>query len=696
MDNILPFIERQTYEANITLRIGQASYGDLFRDLESPLLKGDIVTIRYDKGAAVLKEGTTYQILIYNTSNKSEVINNSANFGEDYTFTLPYDVQAIRANITDGSKIIATGVSTGHITVSSELEKTVKNVDEIQKAQQKLSIVNCLLGRHKPVYRINEDEVYDRPQSKLCAIKSFWPKIDYRGIPVFEEMVNYTGFNPLAPIHFEEQFIFVNRMDYPYIGVSYISSNIREWKKYTHLSKFDYSLLGENQNGGNWGVSANEYGLSIFETSYYKQAGNGKIHSIFWSLDGGRSYEPAINNLRAYTSILKSELQEGSTITIDDKSITVVSAEDIYTYLSNFYNGDSSSGMSSEQLIENAKEYLSDKVIYSTNENDTLRNLAGILIDIGYKVRLRDNDLIIYYKDLGTAGNNHTFTIDSTTKTFNGGVNYNDRDTILNACTIDFIATGVNYLSGQEVKSTDLILANSCLFYNNKWHIFGHYANGTECVNLDLIIDDISNLAETSYKYVSMLSESGVFHVEPFATYDNVNNRIIVSFRTQRRNTHAAAFIYSDDGENWSDLVEIGNSPYILQGNSAIFLACNPTNSTGTELFYNWPSSDTNNIYIAVIYDRRNSCVHAATAEINGDLEDLNWSPWIKLDHYSEFMSQFGFTKDCIYYSDTSGFSSIGDFAYSHTLKGLVILYNGFVITGKKATKVAMAAIEPC
>ena len=401
LDNILPFIERQTYEANITLRIGQASYGDLFRDLESPLLKGDIVTIRYDKGAAVLKEGTTYQILIYNTSNKSEVINNSANFGEDYTFTLPYDVQAIRANITDGSKIIATGVSTGHITVSSELEKTVKNVDEIQKAQQKLSIVNCLLGRHKPVYRINEDEVYDRPQSKLCAIKSFWPKIDYRGIPVFEEMVNYTGFNPLAPIHFEEQFIFVNRMDYPYIGVSYISSNIREWKKYTHLSKFDYSLLGENQNGGNWGVSANEYGLSIFETSYYKQAGNGKIHSIFWSLDGGRSYEPAINNLRAYTSILKSELQEGSTITIDDKSITVVSAEDIYTYLSNFYNGDSSSGMSSEQLIENAKEYLSDKVIYSTNENDTLRNLAGILIDIGYKVRLRDNDLIIYYKDLG-------------------------------------------------------------------------------------------------------------------------------------------------------------------------------------------------------------------------------------------------------------------------------------------------------
>lgn len=668
---------------------GTSAYLNFYNSGEFDVRKNDAITLNITSNNV-----KKYTVIAYNHQNTYVNIINEALPNQEYTVYAPFNITFVRA-IINGSDIINSESITLNFTKNNKfvgIEHEISSIEEeVTELQNKSTIpANMLLNRYKPLYPINKEAISERPQSKFTSFKSFSPKIDYRGLVVFESFTDYTNFDTTKAIHFEEKFVFVNKAgNYPYTGVSYISSDLKEWDKYNHLADFNASVLGGTVNQS-WGLASNEYGLLVFQTTYNNSL-NQHVNCLFWSLDGGKTFEPAINNLRAKVTINKSELIGGKVINIDSTQITVTKAADIQSYLS------SMSGDTSEALISSAKEYLNNKCILSNNGNDTLRSLAGLLIELGYKVMLSGEELTVYYKELGTAGNNQTFTIGETIKTFTGGTNYSNKDDILDACSIDYPITNIYYKGTENlIASADLVLDNSILYVNNKWHLFGHYYDGTRCSILDLIIDDITNLPDSSYQYKEVLSQNNNACVEPIATFNSLNNKIIVSFRNQSFG-QPYKFVYSNDyGESWSDLFEIENSPKVFQANNAIFLVTNPKESGGTEIFYDRPSSDTFNMYVALMYDRRTNAIYAATADVEDNLEDLQWSDWVTLNRYNDNLNRLGFDDLGMYFSDYSGYSSIGDFCYAPAHRGIALLYTGMAVIGKKTSLTAYSTIETC
>lgn len=683
------YFARQSKSIGQNVTAGTPSYLNFYNSGEFNIKEGDSVVVSITANNVI-----EYSIVGYDLENHSHNILTHCTPNQEYTIDVPFDLSFLRAVITE-SNVTANERITLNFLKKNTFEKIENDIIELNSRVTELENedvvrTNKLLNRYKPLYPINEEAITERPQSKFTSFKSFSPKIDYRGQIVFEGFTDYTTFDTTKAIHFEEKFVFINKAgNYPYTGVSYISSDLKEWNKYNHLTNFNASVLGNTVNQS-WGLASNEYGLLVFQTTY-KDSAYQNVNCLFWSLDGGRTFEPAINNLRANVTINKSELTDGKIISIDSTQITVTKAVDIQSYLSDM------SGDTSEALISLAKNYLSNKCILSDNGNDTLRSLAGLLIELGYKVMLSDEELTVYYKELGIAGNNQTFTVGDTVKTFTGGADYSVKDDILDACSIDYPITNI-YYKGTEIliNPADLVLDNSILYVNGKWHLFGHYYDGTRVSILDLIIDDITNLPSSSYQYREVLSQNNNACVEPIATFSSLNNKIIVSFRNQTFG-QPYKFVYSNDyGENWSDLLEVENSPKVFQANNAIFLATNPKESRGTEVFYNRPSSDTSNIYVALMYDRRTNAIYAATADVEENLEDLQWSDWITLNRCDDNLNRLGFDDLGLYFSDYSGFSSIGDFCYAPAHRGIALLYTGMKIVGKTYTYTAYTTLETC
>lgn len=540
--------------------------------------------------------------------------------------------------------------------------------------------------------------IKDRMQAALQVSKSFIPCIDYRGQLCFEEFSDNENFNTESPILFAEQ-ITNTGLDYDNKIRSWISLDENNFSNYISETKMTEYVNGNiNYFSSIWCHGSNDNNLHII-TAEFKHVEKGKFKSIFWSLDGGRTYEPAVNNYRGHFSVNSSDINNASSVEIDVETFTVISASDAQSALKDIYN----TYDDSTKLEEAAKEYLSDKIIKSKNQQDALRFLADKLIDKGYYVRLEDDELIVYNKMAGTTSNGiSTIKIGGVAKTFASAEDMTLSQAAEKAGI--FYPTNINYKNTEDTISySDLVNVDSILCVNNEWYLFSHYAKSL-FANLCLKITDIGNLETSSYRYTAIRNSGDTIYVEPCATFDRISNRVYVGMRSQ--SMYPIMLYYSDDLCQTFKGYSIPNENLkIKQGNAYIFRVNNPSliDRNFLNTGYKRPINQEYNytMLVCCVFNRFVGAVFTSTAQIpkgwDNNIDSLSWSEWKPLNHINDqYSPNFGgFEKNGFYFSD-AGIASIGSLCYARRYRGLLVGYQGLNIVGKKWSYTISIAKEIC
>lgn len=544
--------------------------------------------------------------------------------------------------------------------------------------------------------------IKERMQASMDVSKSFSPCIDYRGQLCFEELTNYYDFNSNSSVLFEEQ-ITTTGWDYNSKIRSWISLDEKNFTNYTTEKSLQEYVDGEKINyvSSVWNHGCNDNNLHIITVNFTHE-NNRNFGSIFWSLDGGRTYEPAVNNFRSHFEITDEELATAKSVEIDGKTYQVVSANEAQTALkSNFDIYEDS-----QNLIDAAKNYLEDKIIVSNNKQDGLRFCAEKLISNGYYVRLNENNLIVYNKVIGTSGNGA-----SKIKVANVGKMFeNAEDMSLSEAAKKsgiFYSTNIKYAKTEdEIPYSDIVNIDSILYINKEWYFFLHYENNATDVfaNLCLKISNIENIETSPYRYTVIRNSGDSIYCEPCATFDKINNRIYVGMRSQVN--YPILSYYSDDlGQTFKSYAIPNTSLRVMQGNAYIFRVFNPT-LVYKDFFnhgYDRPSSTKNNFTMLVCctFARYVGAVFTTTATVpygwDGNMESLKWSEWKPLNHINDDNApNFGGFEYKGFYSEDAGFASVGSLCYSRRYRGLIVGYQGLAVVNKKISYTTSIAKEPC
>lgn len=543
--------------------------------------------------------------------------------------------------------------------------------------------------------------IKERMQASMNVSKSFSPCIDYRGQLCFEEFTNFYDFNSNSSVLFAEQ-ITTTGWDYDSKIRSWISLDEKNFTNYT-TGKGLQEYVDEKINyvASLWNHACNDNNLHIIMV-YFTHAEKGKFKSIFWSLDGGRTYEPAVNNFRGHFEITAEELSTAKSIEIDGKTYQIVSANEAQTALkSNFDIYEDS-----PKLIEAAENYLEDKIIVSNNKQDGLRFCAEKLISNGYYVRLNENNLIVYNKVIGTSGNGA-----SKIKVANvGKIFENAEDMSLSEAAEKsgiFYPTNIKYNKTEdEIPYSDFGDISSILYINKEWYFFFNCQKNTTGIfaNLCLKISNIENIETSPYRYTVIRNSGDLVYCEPCATFDKINNRIYVGMRSQVN--YPILSYYSDDlGQTFKSYNIPNTSLRVTQGNTYIFRVYNPT-LVYKDFFnhgYDRPSSTKNSFTMLVCctFARYVGVVFTTTATVpygwDGNMESLKWSEWKPLNHINDDNAPNfgGFEHKGCYFED-AGFASIGSLCYSRRYRGLIVGYQGLAVIDKKISYTTSIAKEPC
>ena len=544
--------------------------------------------------------------------------------------------------------------------------------------------------------------IKERMQASMDVSKSFSPCIDYRGQLCFEEFTNYYDFNSNSSVLFAEQ-ITTTGCDYDDKIRSWISLDEKNFTNYTTEKSLQEYVDDEKINyvSSIWNHGCNDNNLHII-TVHFTHAEKGVFKSIFWSLDGGRTYEPAVNNFRGHFEITDEELATAKSVEIDGKTYHVVSANEAQTALkSNFDIYDDS-----QNLIDAAKKYLEDKIIVSNNKQDALRFCAEKLISNGYYVRLNENNLIVYNKVIGTSGNGTSkIKVANVSKIFENG-----EDMSLSKAAEKsgiFYPTNIKYAKTEdEILCSEITNIDSVLYVNKEWYFFLHYEKNTTGIfaNLCLKISNIENIETSPYRYTVIRNSGDLIYCEPCATFDKINNRIYVGMRTQV--CYPVLSYYSDDlGQTFKPYYIPNTSLRVMQGNAYIFRVFNPTlvYKDFFNLGYDRPNSTKSNFTMLVccVFSRSVGAVFTTTATVgygwDGNMENLKWSEWEPLNHINDDNAPNfgGFEHKGCYFED-AGFASIGSICYSRRYRGLIVGYQGMDVVNKKISYTTSIAKEPC
>lgn len=544
--------------------------------------------------------------------------------------------------------------------------------------------------------------IKERMQASMNVNKSFSPCIDYRGQLCFEEFTNFYDFNSNSSVLFAEQ-ITTTGWDYDSKIRSWISLDEKNFTNYTTEKGLQEYVDGEKINyvASLWNHACNDNNLHIIMV-YFTHAEKGKFKSIFWSLDGGRTYEPAVNNFRGHFEITAEELSTAKSIEIDGKTYQIVSVNEAQTALkSNFDIYEDS-----PKLIEAAENYLDDKIIVSNNKQDGLRFCAEKLISNGYYVRLNENNLIVYNKVIGTSGNGASkIKVANVGKIFESG-----EDMSLSKAAEKsgiFYPTNIKYNKTEdEIPYSDIGDISSILYINKEWYFFFNCQKNITGIfaNLCLKISNIENIETSPYRYTVIRNSGDLIYCEPCATFDKINNRIYVGMRSQV--DYPILSYYSDDlGQTFKSYAIPNTSLRVTQGNAYIFRVYNPT-LVYKDFFnhgYDRPSSTKNNFTMLVccIFARYVGVVFTTTATVpygwDGNMESLKWSEWKPLNHINDDNAPNfgGFEHKGCYFED-AGFASIGSLCYSRRYRGLIVGYQGLDVVNKKISYTTSIAKEPC
>lgn len=544
--------------------------------------------------------------------------------------------------------------------------------------------------------------IKERMQASMNVSKSFSPCIDYRGQLCFEEFSDFYDFNSNSSVLFAEQ-ITTTGWDYNSKIRSWISLDEKNFTNYTTEKGLQEYVDGEKINyvSSVWSHGCNDNNLHII-TVHFTHAEKGKFKSIFWSLDGGRTYEPAVNNFRGHFEITTEELSTAKSIEIDGKTYQIVSANEAQTALkSNFDIYEDS-----QKLIDAAKNYLEDKIIVSNNKQDALRFCAEKLISNGYYVRLNENNLIVYNKVIGTSGNGASkIKVANVDKIFESG-----EDMSLSKAAEKsgiFYPTNIKYSKTEdEILCSEITNIDSILYVNKEWYFFLHCEKNTTGIfaNLCLKISNIENIETSPYRYTVIRNSGDLIYCEPCATFDKINNRIYVGMRSQVN--YPTLSYYSDDlGQTFKPYNMPNTSLRVSQGNTYIFRVYNPT-FVFKDFFnhgYDRPNSTKSNYTMLVycVFARYVGAVFTTTATVpygwDGNMESLKWSEWKPLNHINDDNAPNfgGFEHKGCYFGD-AGFASIGSLCYSRRYRGLIVGYQGMNVIDKKISYTTSIAKEPC
>lgn len=570
-----------------------------------------------------------------------------------------------------------------------------------EMVEQKILPYNQLLRIPSTKKLINSDiAIKDRMQAAMQVSKSFTPCIDYRGQICFENFTDYENFDTSSAILFAEQ-ITLTGLDYDSKIRSWLSLDEKNFLNYTTSQNMWGYVNGDIDNFANiWCHGSNDNNLHII-TVGFNHVAKGKIKSLFWSLDGGRSYEPAVNNYRGHFAVSSSDINNANSVEIDGETFTVISAADVQAALKGNYD----TYEDSVKLIEAAKNYLSDKIVKSNNQQDALRFLADKLISKGYYVRLNNEELVVYNKVTGTAGNVvSSIKIGGVAKTF-----ANAEDLTLSEAAIKsgiFYNTNINYKDTEsEILCSDIVNVDTILCINEEWYLFSHYYNGSVFANLCLKISDITNIESSDYRYTVISNNADNVWCEPCATYDRLSNNVYIGMRSQ--NIQPIRMYYSKDLCDTFIKYDIPNTDFkVTQGNAYIFRVNNPTllyrGVLNTE--YDRPAniSNTYTILACCVFSRYVGIIYTSTAVVpnnnwDGNIENLQWSEWKPLKHINDDCApnSGGFENNNFYYSD-AGIASIGSICYSRRYRGLIIGYQGVKIIEKKWSYTISTCKEIC
>lgn len=544
--------------------------------------------------------------------------------------------------------------------------------------------------------------IKERMQASMDVSKSFSPCIDYRGQLCFEEFSDFYDFNSNSSVLFAEQ-ITTTGWDYDSKIRSWISLEENNFINYTTEKGLQEYVDGEKINyvASLWNHACNDNNLHIIMV-YFTHAEKGKFKSIFWSLNGGRTYEPAVNNFRGHFEITAEELSTAKSIEIDGKTYQIVSANEAQTALkSNFDIYEDS-----PKLIEAAENYLEDKIIVSNNKQDGLRFCAEKLISNGYYVRLNENNLVVYNKVIGTSGNGASkIKVANVGKIFESG-----EDMSLSKAAEKsgiFYPTNIKYNKTEdEIPYSDIGDISSILYINKEWYFFFNCQKNTTGIfaNLCLKISNIENIETSPYRYTVIRNSGDLIYCEPCATFDKINNRIYVGMRSQV--DYPILSYYSDDlGQTFKAYAIPDKSLRVSQGNTYIFRVYNPT-LVYKNFFnhgYDRPISTKNNFTMLVCctFARYVGVVFTTTATVpygwDGNMESLKWSEWKPLNHINDDNAPNfgGFEHKGCYFED-AGFASIGSLCYSRRYRGLIVGYQGLAVIDKKISYTTSIAKEPC
>lgn len=543
--------------------------------------------------------------------------------------------------------------------------------------------------------------IKERMQASMNVSKSFSPCIDYRGQLCFEEFTNYYDFNSNSSVLFAEQ-ITTTGWDYDSKIRSWISLDEKNFTNYTTEKGLQKYVDGEKINyvSSVWNHACNDNNLHLIMV-YFKHEDNRNFKSIFWSLDGGRTYEPAVNNFRGHFEITAEELSTAKSIEIDGKTYHIVSANEAQTSLkSNFNIYDDS-----QKLIEAAKNYLEDKIIVSNNNQDGLRFCAEKLISNGYYVRLNENNLIVYNKVIGASGNGTSrIKVANVGKIFESGEDMSLSEAAKKSGI--FYPTNIKYAKTEdEITYSDFGDISSILYINKEWYFFIDCQKNTSGVaNLCLKISNIENIETSPYRYTVIRNSGDIIYTEPCATFDKINNRIYVGMRSQVN--YPILSYYSDDLGQTFKLYHIPNTSLaVTQGNAYIFRVYNPT-LVYQDFFnhgYDRPNSTTRNytMLVCCVFARYVGAVFTTTATVDygwdGNMENLKWSEWKPLNHINDDNAPNfgGFEHKGCYFEDP-GFASVGSLCYSRRYRGLIVGYQGLDVVNKKISYTTSIAKEPC
>lgn len=641
-------------------------------------------------------EITKYTLIAFRDSS-SNIIKDRIAENEVVNFYLPYQPLKMRI-VVKQNDIITPGFLDVIISCfeDSKLVGQLKAVQENDKRNARH--INDLYRKPIKIKDVTKNNrCDDRPQNALVTFKSFKPMIDYRG------RVCFTGFNsdgsafdPTSTLLFEEAKLlntFSNGKTATYLSYSLNEDFVRYESPFRYERENFYFLSSV------YGSGASDKGLALAMQTVMTNSST-KMASLFWSLDGGKTYEPAVNNYRAHVDIPIENIPSSGSMSIDDYTYYFTSASTISTYLQTI------SGETNTEKRENAKSYLADKIIVTSEADDRARHLAYHLIEAGYKVRITDTHLVIYSKVTGSVGNGESnIVIGGSNIVFENGEDY----TQVQLATL----SNTNFVDAENFKYGNTNINLTSLDYNqiqnaieidNKWYITFGYFNEANSVmrSFLLVLADITDLSQ--YEYKTLYNGGDSQYCEAIVTYDKYYDIMFIGMRAQ---TYATPLIYYsfDKGDNINSLYLENLGYFNARYNIKVIPAYSPKRY-GTHPVnqgYDYPLNPT--IYVICLYDRYSATVLTSTSFIptnfkKEDFHTLDFSEFLPLNSYSDDdfypeIANFQNQRIRIY---NEGIASVGSMEYSRIEQGILVGFIGLKIINDKGNPTFSIGIakEPC